>query len=154
MRFFIALLTLILTPVVTQAQERTWSLNASDKEAFLVFGVPDTEDVGISFWCEIGTNKTALFINNVIGRIKANQTTTITVGVDSRVFKLKAKAAVDHPGQRPSLEGVMPNNAAMLKSLQLASSMKLTVLGRTDTYPLIDADFIGLARDCAGDALN
>ena len=36
------------------AQEREWMLDASDEDAYLIFGVPETDDGGISLWCRIG----------------------------------------------------------------------------------------------------
>ena len=154
MRLIITFLAIFATPQLAWAQERLWSLNASEKEAFLVFGVPDTDDVGLSFWCEIGTNKTSFFVNGAPLRLKQNQSTNIKVTVDNQVFVVKAKAAISSRGQRPSLEGQFKNDDPMLKAAQNGSILKVTVLGQTNTYPLIDADFTGLQRSCAGDVLN
>jgi hypothetical protein len=154
LRIFTVLAVLLVTAPFAQAQERAWSLNASDKEAFLVFGVPDTDDVGISFWCEIGTNKTSLFVNGAPQQLKANQTTSIKVEVENKAFTLKAKTAVDRAGSRPSVEAIMSNNAELLKAAEEASSLKITIMGHTEIYPLIEADFIGLRRSCAGDEVN
>lgn len=148
---FFAFLT---TSHIALAQEREWILNASEKEAFLVFGVPDTDDVGLSFWCEIGKNKTSLFINGAPLQLKQNQSTNIKVTIDDKVFVVKAKAAVDRQGRRPSLEGQLRNDDPLLKAAQNGSVLKVTVLTQTTTYPLIDADFAGLQRTCAGDAVN
>ena len=37
----------------TAAQERQWTLDASDEDAYLIFGVPESDDVGLSLWCPI-----------------------------------------------------------------------------------------------------
>ena len=154
MRLTFTFLALLATSHLAWAQERQWSLNASEKEAFLVFGVPDTDDVGLSFWCEIGTNKTSFFVNGAPLQLKQNQSTNIKVTIDNQVFVIKAKAAIDSRGQRPSLEGQFKNDDPMLKAAQNGSILKVAVLGQTNTYPLIDADFVGLQRNCAGDELN
>ena len=154
MRLIIVIIALLSTASTSLAQEREWTLNTSEKEAFLVFGVPDTDDVGLSFWCEIGTNKTSLFINGAPLQLKQNQTATVTATIDDKVFHLKAKAAVDRQGQRPSLEGQFKNDDPILKAAENGSQLKVTVLSQTNTYPLIDADFVGLDRSCAGDAVN
>ena len=45
------LLALGLASGAAHAQERDWALDASDQEAYLIFGVSDTDDVGVSLWC-------------------------------------------------------------------------------------------------------
>jgi hypothetical protein len=136
------------------AQEREWTLNASDKEAFLVFGVPDTDDVGLSLWCEIGTNKLSVFVNNIGGQLKQNQSTNMAIDIDEKKFTIKAKAAVDKFGRSKSLEGQISSNDQLLKAAETGTSLKTTIQGHTNTYPLIDADIKGLLRTCAGDVVN
>lgn len=154
MRLTLVLFALLSTAATSLAQEREWTLNASEKEAFLVFGVPDTDDVGLSFWCEIGTNKTSIFINGAPSQLKQNQTTNIKLMIDNKVFSVNAKTSVDHIGQRPSLEGQFKNDDPILKAAENGGTLKVTVLSQTNTYPLIDADFAGLERSCSGDVVN
>ena len=45
-----------------QAQEREWSLDVSEEEAYLIFGVPDTDDVGVSLWCPVGKGVVRLYL--------------------------------------------------------------------------------------------
>lgn len=154
MRLILPLLALLSTAQLAVAQEREWTLNASDKEAFLVFGVPDTDDVGLSFWCEIGTNKLSVFINNVPGQLKQNQSANMLIDIDGQRFKVKAKAAIEKSGNSKSLEGQIPSNAPLLKSAETGTTLKTTIQNHTNTYPLIDADITGLLRTCAGDVVN
>lgn len=154
MRLIFVIFALLATASTSLAQEREWTLNASDKEAFLVFGVPDTDDVGLSFWCEIGTNKFSVFVNNIAGRLKEGQSTNMSIEIDNQKFSVKAKAAVDKLGLSKSLEGQIPSNSPILKAAENGSNLKTTILNHTNTYPLIDADFTGLLRSCAGDAVN
>ncbi len=154
MRLILATIALISMANFTIAQEREWTLNASDKEAFLVFGVPDTDDVGFSIWCEIGTNKLSVFVNNIGGQLKQNQTTDMVIDIDGKKFTIKAKAAIDRSGHSKSLEGQIPNNDPLLKAAENGTSLKTTIQGHTNTYPLIDADITGLLRTCAGDVVN
>lgn len=154
MRLIFALVALLATYATSFAQEREWTLNASDKEAFLVFGVPDTDDVGLSFWCEIGTNKFSVFINNISGQLKEGQRADLAIDIDSQKFSVKTKAAVDKLGLSKSLEGQIPSNSPLLKAAEKGSTLKTIVLSHTSTYPLIDADFTGLLRTCAGDVVN
>ncbi len=50
-RLPIMLATLVLGSAPSLAQERIWNLDQTDAEVYLVFGVPETDDVGVSFWC-------------------------------------------------------------------------------------------------------
>jgi hypothetical protein len=150
---FLTIALLAMAPLAI-AQEREWTLNASDKEAFLVFGVPDTDDVGLSLWCEIGTNKLSVFINNVAGQLKQNQTTNMIIEVDGQQFHVKAKASVDKAGNSKSIEGQVPSNAPLLKAAESGTTLKTTIQNHTNTYPLIDANITGLLRTCAGDVVN
>lgn len=154
MRLIFATIALLSAAHYAVAQEREWTLNASDKEAFLVFGVPDTDDVGLSLWCEIGTNKLSVFVNNIGGQLKQNQTTNMAIDVDGKKYFIKAKAAVDKLGRSQSLEGQIPANDPFLKSAENGTSLKTKIQGHTNTYPLIDADITGLLRTCAGDVVN
>ena len=154
MRFILVLFALLSTAAVSIAQEREWTLNASEKEAFLVFGVPDTDDVGLSFWCEIGTNKLSIFVNNISGQLKQDQSATIAIEIDNKKFSVKAKAAVEKSGSLKSLEGQIASTDPILKAAENGSTLKTSILGHTNTYPLIDADFTGLLRTCAGDVVN
>ena len=154
MRIILVLIALLASTQIVTAQEREWTLNSSDKEAFLVFGVPDTDDVGLSFWCEIGTNKVSLFVNNSPAQLKENQIVTMAVAVDDKKFSVKAKAAIDKNSGLPSLEGKISITDPLLKTAPNGNTLKVTIAGHINTYPLIDADFTGLLRTCAGDMVN
>ena len=43
----------LLVSTLALAQERQWSLDTVNNQVFLVFGVPESDDVGLSFWCDI-----------------------------------------------------------------------------------------------------
>jgi hypothetical protein len=154
LRLIFATIALLSAAHYAVAQEREWTLNASDKEAFLVFGVADTDDVGLSLWCEIGTNKLSVFVNNIGGQLKQNQSTNLAIEIDGKKYSIKAKAAVDKLGRSQSLEGQIPSNDQLLKAAETGTTLKITIQNHTNTYPLIDADIAGLLRTCAGDVVN
>jgi hypothetical protein len=154
LRLIFATIALLSAAHYAVAQEREWTLNASDKEAFLVFGVADTDDVGLSLWCEIGTNKLSVFVNNIGGQLKQNQSTNLAIEIDGKKYSIKAKAAVDKLGRSQSLEGQIPSNDQLLKAAETGTTLKTTIQNHTNTYPLIDADITGLLRTCAGDVVN
>ena len=136
------------------AQERQWTLEASDKEAFLVFGVPETDDVGISFWCEIGPGKISLFVNNGPSNLKPSQTTKILVNLDGKKFSVKAKVTFDQKTFKPSVEGKFSIDDPLLLAAERANTLRVTLAKQTNSYPLVDAEISGLRRTCTGIAVN
>ena len=51
LRLVFAVIVMVLATGGPSAQERQWSLDAGDQDAYLIFGVPDSDDVGVSLWC-------------------------------------------------------------------------------------------------------
>jgi hypothetical protein len=58
----VAALSLGSAAPIVLAQEREWNFNTGDEEAYLVFGVPESDDVGVSFWCTIGRGDIGIFL--------------------------------------------------------------------------------------------
>ena len=70
-RPFIALAASLLGSSLALAQERVWNLDQTDNEVYLVFGVPETDDVGVSFWCTLQSGIVKLYIPEAGPDIKA-----------------------------------------------------------------------------------
>jgi hypothetical protein len=132
-----------------QAQERQWSFDATDRQAFLVFGVPDTDDVGLSFWCDIGTNRMAAYLPDSFARLKPGERTTMTITVDGKVFALPATAARDPASGHITVEGKFKAKDPLMASLSNGETVGVSIKGHSATYPLADADFEGLLNTCA-----
>jgi hypothetical protein len=128
-----------------QAQEREWQLDAADQDVFLVFGVPATEDVGISFWCRIGTAQLSLFAPLPTGTNAASVATT-EIQIGNETFSLKP--VVNAEGAKPTLEAPLEPKDKFLGALKAAEKLKLTIAGHVSTFPLTGANFTGLMRLC------
>jgi hypothetical protein len=139
-----------IVPVCSLAQERQWSLDSTDREAFLVFGVPDTDDVGLSFWCAIGSGKVSAYLPLKAPILKAGQHTDMKLSVDGKPFHLPATAAPEGNEGRMTLEGTFHLKDKLMGVLKGADSIAVTVKNHTDTYPLADADFASLVNACNG----
>ena len=61
-RLLIILAILVLGSTLALAQERIWNLDQTDQEAYLVFGVPETDDVGVSFWCTLQSGIVKIYV--------------------------------------------------------------------------------------------
>jgi hypothetical protein len=132
---------------VAQAQEREWSLDATDEDAFLVFGVTGTDDIGVSFWCKISTKTVTLF-----SPLPGSSTTPpaqLTLGVAGESFQLVPEPAGELALQ--SVEAKLVPQQAILDKLQSADTFSLEMAGHTSTFPLGGADIEGLLRLCNHD---
>src|SRR5262249_43377919 len=63
------------------AQERQWVFDTNDEDAFLTFGVPETDDVGISFWCKIQSGEARVFLPEAGEELKPGKKVKITFNV-------------------------------------------------------------------------
>jgi hypothetical protein len=146
-RFFLLPLALALSLAApASAQERQWVLDAAGEDVFLAFGVPNTDDVGISFWCKIGQKSIRLFtpINGSVRRPK------VTLSVGTTHFHLKTK--LNNNEGAKSIEALLQPQTTILEALENAQRFEVTLGKHKTTYPLADADFQGLVTSCAGKA--
>jgi hypothetical protein len=143
-----AILLAQATPLL--AQEREWSLSSTDTQTYLVFGVPETDDVGLSFWCQIGKKDLSAFLPEPTLKLKRGQKLTMKLGVDGKVTSLPAFVDRDDASGLFTVEGKFRQNSALLADLKNAEAVTVTVLGHSATYPLDDADFAGLIDTCNG----
>src|SRR5262245_33771963 len=82
---------LIMSATAALAQERDWSWGTSDTEASVVLGVPESEDVGISFWCTQGVGEVRVFIADANVKLAADIDTAIDFAVGDKKFTVKAR---------------------------------------------------------------
>jgi len=132
------------------AQEREWSLNSTDTQTFLVFGVPDTDDVGLSFWCLNGKKDMSAFLPEPTLKLKRGQKLSMLLAVNGKTAKLPAVVDKDDATGVFTVEGKFNQGSQLLKNLKNGQAVTVTVLNHTSTYPLADADFAGLVDSCNG----
>jgi hypothetical protein len=136
---------------MAHAQEREWVLDATDNEAFLVFGVPQTDDVGLSFWCKIGSKKMSAYLPANAAKLRVGEKTTMNITADGKTFHLPAKAALDGNKGKFTVEGQFEANNKLLPSLEAADDVTIAIKNFKASYPLADADFQGLRSACNGE---
>jgi hypothetical protein len=154
MRLIVSALCALACFTPAFAQERQWSLDASEREAFLVFGVPDTDDVGLSFWCEIGKPRISIFAPVPHGALKKDQRLHIDLDFGDDKFHIIAKGSHAPNSTAASVEALVDPNGTVMKAASQAESVSITALGHKASYPLVDADFEGLLRVCSGTIEN
>ncbi len=132
----------------TLAQEREWSLDASTEDAFLVFGVPQTDDVGLSFWCKIGSGSVSMFYPVTWRDFPDNSAVTVRAEIGPAKLKFKGKASARSEGAPASIEVPLALNAKLFKSMKTSDHFVLKVRGHSAAYPLSGADVDGLLSLC------
>lgn len=150
MRLPLALLLPLATALagVAQAQERQWSLDAGGEDAYLVFGVPDTDDVGLSLWCTIGSGSINVYVPGSHGGLAHGQQASITLKAGEQTAELTAMAEVNPEAGESSVEGAAPADFPIFKSMLASDRVRVRVNGEDNVFPLIDADLAGLLELC------
>ncbi len=136
-------LALQLCAASSFAQEREWVLDAAEEDVYLLFGVPNTTDVGVSFWCKISTGKISLFAPAPANQSKLRK---VTLEVGKATFDLNA--TLSEESRQVSLEAKLLPQDKILAELQTAERFSLTVGKHKSIYPLSGADFSGLLKFC------
>lgn len=150
-RLFLALGLLSSTVAgVARAQEREWTLDASDEDAYLIFGVADTEDVGVSLWCPAHKGVVNLFVprpTEELQKLKQKKISlTVTAGRETATFA--GKVDVNTDAASSSVEVEVPAGHALFKALQGADRFEVRLAGEDLVFPLYDADVAGLLDVC------
>ncbi len=148
----VALCGLLSTPVL--AQERQWTLASIDKQAFLIFGVPNSEDVGFSFWCETGKGQMTAFVPERQIPLKVGAKVSMLVSVDGKQQTLRGIVAKDAASGQITVEGKFSLKDILISRLQGGQSLSVSVKGHTHTFPFGGADFAGLLSACKGEDTN
>lgn len=148
---FMALCVFALSATVqAQAQERQWSLDTVNNQVFLVFGVPESDDVGLSFWCDIGKTKVQAFLPEGVAAIRRGQQIKINVKIDAYSEKILALVAGDDGSQKLTVETTFGLQGSLMKALRAGQSLGINVNGHESHFPLADADFDGFVGACKG----
>ncbi len=132
----------------TQAQEREWLLDAANEDAFLVFGVPETDDVGVSFWCKIGSGKVKVFFPEGSADLQPDSTADFTVTIGGRPHTLKGSTSANAMTGATSIETELPVNDPMLVELERADRFSARIGAHETTFPLVEAGLDGLLKLC------
>jgi hypothetical protein len=141
-------LALLALTLPAAAQERQWALDTSDQDAFLVFGVPESDDVGLSIWCTIYSGKSKIFVPEADGRLKPGNHATMHLTAGKLSLKLEGVVTDNQNNGTRSLEADLPTSSPLYAALQTADRLRITIAGVEQVYPLADADVEGLLKLC------
>jgi len=142
------LLAMLSSAQLAHAQEREWIRDAADEDAFLVFGVPETDDVGVSFWCKIGSGKVKLFFPEGSASLTPNTQSEFTVTIAGKDHHFKGTTSANDMTGATSIETELPVDDPVFASFQSADRFAAHIGDHSTTYPLVDAGLDNLLRLC------
>ena len=147
-RLFIVLTVLVLGSPLSVAQERIWNLDQTDQEAYLVFGVPETDDVGVSFWCTLQSGIVKIYIPEADPSLKPAVSVDIELAIASKTYPLKGKTSVNEEAATISLEAELKTDDPVFAGLETANHFAVKTGSSNHVFPLGDADFSDLIEVC------
>lgn len=132
------------------AQEREWTLDASEEDAYLIFGVAESDDVGLSLWCPVGKGVVNLFLpvptaQMPNGKDKAAPL-TLTAGKETATFR--AKADINREAAVSSLEAEIAVDHPLVAALRDADRITINTGKAEIVFPLYESDIDGLLDLC------
>ena len=130
------------------AQEREWVLDAAAEDAFLVFGVAQTDDVGVSFWCKIGSGKINLLAPEPGIKLPDSAPETIALTIAGKTYSIKGRTSTGTDPGLGSIEAELALNDPLFDAVKSADRFSLTASGHKSVYPTVGADFDGLLKLC------
>jgi hypothetical protein len=150
LRCLLLFLALGLMASTAPAQEREWLLDAGDEEAYLIFGVPDSDDVGLSFWCVLRKDMVNLYLprpTEELRTLKGKEVPVkLTAGPEAVTFRGKLQLIPE--GVYSSVEVEMAADHPILAAMRESDRLQIRVAGDELIFPLYDADLAGLIDLC------
>lgn len=148
LRLLIILTALILGSPLAVAQERVWNLDRTDQEAYLVFGVPETDDVGVSFWCILQSGIVKLYVPETDPDLKLSGSVDYALEITAKLYPLKGKTSVNEEAGTISLESELKTADPVFSALREANRFAVKVGSSNYVFPLGEADFPNLLEVC------
>ena len=125
-------------------------LDASEEDAYLIFGVPESDDVGVSLWCRIGKGAVNLYVpvpTRLLAKINDNAAPlTLTAGTQTATFR--GKADINREAAVSSIEAEITVDDPLIAALKEADRFAVKAAGTDAVFPLYNADLEGLLALC------
>ncbi len=130
------------------AQEREWLFDTGDQDAYLVFGVPESDDAGVSFGCTLQSGEIRIFIPEAGEDLKADQKIKLTITVAGKGHGYDGLTTPNEMSATTSAEATMRADDPVFAELRKADRFTVKTGAEENTFPLEGADFESLVRAC------
>jgi hypothetical protein len=142
-----ALLMVVALPAA--AQEREWIFDTADEDAYLVFGVPDSEDAGISFGCTLQSGEIRLFVPEAGDDLKPDQKIKVIIDAHGKDFTYDGLTSPNEMAATTSAEATIPASDPLFTDLRNTDRFTVKTGTEENTFPLEGSDFESLVRACS-----
>jgi hypothetical protein len=147
-RLPIMLAALMIGSAPSLAQERIWTLDQTDAEVYLVFGVPETDDVGVSFWCTQQSGIAKLYLPEAGPDFKPGMSVDVELKIAAKIYAVKGKAAFNEESGGTSLESELRVSDPVFSALRAANYFAVKIGSSNHVFPLGEADFSTFLDEC------
>jgi hypothetical protein len=150
MRMTFALLFLGLS-IPVHAQEREWTIDTNgENEAYMTYGVPETEDIGLGIWCKIGSNKLSFYVPQSGWQAGATKTVDLKIVADPAEISVQGKLQEDPSRDSASVEAMVELTSPLVAAMPDAQHIDIDTGKHKIVTPLYDAPVSSLLRVCKG----
>lgn len=140
---------LITAAIPAAAQEREWIFDTADEDAYLVFGVPESEDAGISFGCSLQSGEIRVFVPEAGDDLKPDQKIKLVISAGGKDFTYDGLTAPNEMSATTSAEATIPVDDALFTDLRQTDRFTVKTGTEENTFPLEGSDFESLVRACS-----
>jgi hypothetical protein len=135
-----------------QAQEREWSIDTNgENEAYMTYGVPETEDIGLSLWCKIGSKNLNLYVPQSGWQTGTAKFVDVKIAADPVQINIKGKLQEDPTRDSASVEAMIELASPLVTALPDAQHIDIDTGKHKIITPLYDAPVSSLLRLCKGE---
>ncbi len=131
------------------AQEREWIFDTNEEDAFLTFGVPETDDVGISFWCKIQSGETRVFLPEAGENLKPGKKVKLIFSVTGSTYSFDAETTLNEEAGTTSAQAIFPMDDKFFAAMKKADRFGVRVSKDESVFPLEGADIDSFSRACS-----
>ncbi len=149
-RLLLPFVALTISAAAAMAQEREWSWDETDTDAFLVFGTPNTDDVGVSFWCKLGSSSIKLFVPGLHGKSSKPERAAADTTVAGKHVMLHGTVSPNTDSGTYDFEAILKTSDPLFVQLEQAPYFHVEISGKKVSFPLDTANINDLIRACKG----
>jgi hypothetical protein len=140
---------LAIAAIPAAAQEREWIFDTADEDAYLVFGVPESEDAGISFGCALQSGEIRVFVPDAGEELKPDQKIKLTISAGGKDFTYDGLTTPNEMAATTSAEASIPAGDSLFTDLRNTDRFTVKIGTEENTFPLEGSDFESLVRACS-----
>ena len=141
-----AFVTLVATAAF--AQEREWIFDTNEEDAFLTFAVPESDDIGISFWCRIQSGEARVFLPEAGEDIQPDRKVALTFSVAGKKYTFDAETSLNEEAGSTSAEAGIRADDKLFAAMRTADRFGVQIGSEEMIFPLGGADIESFMRVC------